>query len=299
LLIATLAIAGWSLPAHSDEKLEVTYAATLAGLSFGSGQLIIDVANQQYAAHGNGQVSGLWQLFSGTRGSIVAQGRINRGHVLPVSYQANVSTSQFDYVVRMELQGGNVKELVALPPLTPAADRVPLTEAHRRGVLDPATAVLMPVAGTGEVLGPAACDRTLPIFDGHQRFNVVFSFKRMEMVKAHTGYEGPVVVCAVLYRPVAGHRPGRYSVKYLQEQKDMEVWLAPIAGTRMVVPYRVSVPTLVGAAVIEAERFVTVEVPGAPMRHNRPTHAQVAEPDGPRGLASGESAGTARRSPTP
>jgi hypothetical protein len=43
-------------------------------------------------------------------------------------------------------------------------------------------------------------------------------------------------------------------------QQDMEVWLAPVTGTRIVVPFRISVPTPVGDAIIEATQFVATPV---------------------------------------
>ena len=133
---------------------------------------------------------------------------------------------------------------------------MPVTEAHRKGVTDPLSAVLIPVAGTGDVLTPDACKRKLAIFDGRQRADLDLVFKRMDKVKASTGYQGPVVVCQVLYNPVAGHRPERPAIKYLIAQRDMEIWLAPIAGTRVLVPFRFSVPTPFGAGVLQANYFV-------------------------------------------
>ena len=82
------------------------------------------------------------------------------------------------------------------------------------------------------------------------------SFKRMDKVKAEKGYQGPVVVCSVQFTPLAGHIPTRAVIKYLVELKDMEVWLAPVTGTRIVVPFRIAVPTPVGEAVLEATQFV-------------------------------------------
>jgi hypothetical protein len=258
-------------PAGAQGRLEANYTASLAGLLVGSGGLVVDVGARDYHASGTGRVDGLAQMLSTSQGAVAAQGRINRDRLSPALYQASVSANKFDYDVRMVLQSGNVKDLVAEPPLVPAPDRVPITDSHRRGVLDPASAVLMPVAGTGDILGPAACDRTLPIFDGHQRFNVVLKFRRMESVKAEVGYAGPVVVCNAIYQPVAGHRPGRYAIKYMQEQTDIEVWLAPIAGTRLLAPFRLTVPTMVGLLVIEARRFETVAL-GRPERARPHTH---------------------------
>ena len=149
-----------------------------------------------------------------------------------------------------------VKDVSIEPPMPPSPDRVPVTEAHRKGVTDPMSAAIMPVAGNGDVLTPDACKRKLAIFDGRQRADLDLVFKRMDQVKADKGYQGPVVVCQVLYNPIAGHRPERDAIKYLIAQRDMEMWLAPIAGTRVLVPFRLSVPTPFGAGILQATYFV-------------------------------------------
>jgi len=110
-------------------------------------------------------------------------------------------------------------------------------------------------------VAPEACQRTLPIFDGRRRYDLKLAFKRIDTVKADKGYQGPVVVCTMLYRPIAGHRPERPAIKYLVEQRDMEMWLAPIAGTRVLVPFRFSIPTPFGLGVLQATYFVAQPQP--------------------------------------
>jgi hypothetical protein len=241
--------------AHAQGRLEAHYTAALAGIPLGVGTWVIDIGPNHYLAHVSGRATGLLRLIGSGEGTAVARGNIHRGRLVPSSSAANITTSRGTNDVQMSFHRGNVKDIVAQPPMEPGPDRVAVTEAHRHGVLDPITAGVIAVAGTGEVVGPAACERRIPVFDGHQRFDLVLSFKRMDTVRAEKGYQGPVVVCAIRYRPIAGHRPDRYAVKYLQEQHDIEAWLAPIAGTRVVVPYRISVPTLFGTAVLEATRF--------------------------------------------
>ena len=77
----------------------------------------------------------------------------------------------------------------------------------------------------------------------------------MDEVTAEKGYAGPVVVCSVGYEPIAGHRPSTPLVKYLSEGREMEVALAPVAGTRLLAPFRVSVVSMLANLVIEANRF--------------------------------------------
>ena len=69
------------------------------------------------------------------------------------------------------------------------------------------------------------------------------------------------MVCAVYFSPVAGYIPQRPVIRYLVDLRDAEVWLAPIAGTRLMVPYRISIPTPFGMGILQATQFVTVPHP--------------------------------------
>jgi len=43
--------------------------------------------------------------------------------------------------------------------------------------------------------------------------------------------------------------------------RDAEVWLAPIVGTRVVVPFRFSMPTPLGIGLLRATEFVSIAQP--------------------------------------
>jgi hypothetical protein len=161
----------------------------------------------------------------------------------------------------MALDEGDVRELAATPP--PSQDRVPVTAANRRAIVDPLTAALFSAAIASETLSQEACRRTLPIFDGHQRYDLKLAFKRMDKVTAEKGYAGPVVVCSVSYEPIAGHRASIPLVKYLSENRDMEMALAPIAGTRLLAPFRLSVVSMLANLTVEANRFETTMAPAS------------------------------------
>ena len=245
-------------PTGAQGKLEARYAASVAGIVVGRGSWSIEIGQNQYTAAASGRVVGLLKILSNGEGTAAAHGAIEGGRLLPATYSSRVTMDDKVDEVRLALTAGVITEAMAEPPMPPSADRVPISDAHRRGVLDPMTAELMPVGGSGDPVSPEACRRTLPIFDGRQRFDLTLTFKRFDHVKAEKGYQGPVVVCMVSYQPVAGHRPGRAAIKYLMATRDMEMWLAPIAGTRVLVPFRASVPTFIGQAVLEATQFVTV-----------------------------------------
>ena len=267
MALGAATLAALSAPAVAETKLEARYTAALAGIPLGTGTWIINFTADQYSALATGHTTGLIKLISDGEGSTGARGAIQGANAVSSGYVSHTTSDKKDDDVRMGLQGGVVKDVVAIPPLDPAPDRVPVTEAHRKGVTDPMSAMLMPVAGKGEVVVPDACKRRLAIFDGRQRADIELVYKRMDQVRADKGgYTGPVVVCTALYRPVAGHRPERPAIKYLVAQRDMEIWLAPISGTRVLVPFRFSVPTPFGLGTLQAHYFVANEMPTQALR---------------------------------
>ena len=143
----------------------------------------------------------------------------------------------------------------------PGLDRVPVTETNRQAIIDPLTACCFRPRGSEE-LSQEACRHTLPYFDGQQRYDLKLAFKRMDKVTAEKGYAGPVVVCSLRYEPIAGHNASNTLIKYVSEGREMEIALAPIAGTRSLAPFRLSVGSTLANLVIEANRF---EATGQPV----------------------------------
>ncbi len=248
---------------HAQQaKLEARYVASLAGIPVGRGAWVLDIRDNQYSADASGATTGLLRVFASGKGRSMTQGDVANGQLLPRRYGTTIVADKKTEEVAIALDGGTVTEFTVNPPPNPDPNRVPLTEAHRRAVTDPITASLIRVSGNGDPLSADACTRSTPIFDGRLRYDLKLAFKRMETVKAEKGYQGRVVVCAIYFSPVAGYIPGRKVIEYLTGQRDMEVWLAPVTGTRVLVPYKVSIPTPLGLAVLEATQFVSSPVPG-------------------------------------
>jgi Protein of unknown function (DUF3108) len=268
LVVASIGSAGSSC---AQGKLEAAYVATLSGIPIGKGGWWIDVDDDQFTATANGATSGLLKIFASGQGNSAAHGTIEHGQLLPSTYTSSIVADNKSDQVRILFSGGNVKEYLADPPTTPSPERVPLTDANRKNVFDPMTASLIRVPGNGDTFVPEACQRTIPIFDGRMRYDLQLAFKRLDKVKAERGYQGTVVVCAVYFNPVAGHVPERSTIKYLVAQRDMEIWLAPIAGTRLMVTFRASVPTPIGLGVLQAKEFVSIPRPPVPTASNLKT----------------------------
>jgi hypothetical protein len=258
LVLAGLAFAALPQTAFAQGRLEAVYEATLAGIPVGRGAWTIDIGDDQYSASAFGGTSGLLKAFSGGSGTGAAQGRVVNGALVATNYQASTTTSKKTEAIHITLSNGTVKEygIDPQPPIDP--DRIPVTDAHRKNVYDPMTASLLRVPGTGDPVGPDACHTGAAVFDGRMRYDLKLDFKRMEFVKADKGYHGLAVVCAVYFTPVAGYIPDRPVIKYLAAQRNIEISFAPIAGTRILVPFRMIVPTPLGTAMLEATQFVTL-----------------------------------------
>ena len=260
-----LALLSLAVPqaASAQGRLEARYEATLAGIPVGKGAWTIEIADDQFSAAASGGTAGLLKAFSGGSGTSASQGRIVNGALVPTGYTATTVTAKKSESIRMALVNGYVKDFAIDPEPPVDADRIPVTDAQRHGVFDPMTGSMLRVPGTGELMGPDACHAGQAIFDGRMRYELKLDFKRVESVRAEKGYQGPAVVCAIYFQPVSGYIPDRPVIRYLAAQRNMEVALVPIAGTRVLVPYRVMVPTPLGMAVLEATQFHT---PAAPPR---------------------------------
>jgi Protein of unknown function (DUF3108) len=253
LVCAALLIAAGAEHAQAQGKLDARYAITMTGISIGKARWTAAIGRDHYTAAASGRASGILAVLIKGEGAIQVEGAVQDGRLLPTGFTSKITRDHEQSEFKMTLEAGNVTRL-DITETDKSKDRVPVTDADRRGIIDPVSAMLIPVAGSGEVLTQDACRRTLPIFDGRRRYDLALRFKRMDKVKADKGYQGAVVVCGVALKPIAGYRRSSRLVKLLAG-RDIELWLAPIAGTRVLAPFRLSIASMVGNMVVRATQF--------------------------------------------
>jgi hypothetical protein len=256
-VLAPLLLDGGLGLAAAQAKLDATYSATILGLPIGHISWTVELRNNRFTSAATGGISGLLRIFSDGHGDVSAQGNLAGGEPVASHFALTLIAGKWSDEVRILFRGNKAQEYVTALP-APGANQVPITDANRTGVLDPMTALLVHVPGAGKTAVPEACERTIPIFDGHTRYNLRLSFKRIDTVNTDGGYQGPVIVCAVKFFPVAGYDPKHFLITYLAAQHDIEIWLAPIAGSRLMVPYRMSMPTPMGLGILQATKFESV-----------------------------------------
>jgi hypothetical protein len=268
VIVCIVAIWFASLPlcphALAQTKLNARYSISLLGLTVGQGTWDVEINGDEYSEKARSRISGMATTLINGEASASTLGTLQKDRALPALFEADVKTDVEIDKIRMELDAAGVTDLVVDPPFLPARkERVPVTEAHRKGVLDPLSAGLVIVAGSDDLLKPQSCPGRIPVFDGRRRFDVDLNFMRVETVKAEGGYQGPGIVCSARLVPIAGHRVGGATLQLLVKLNAVEVTLVPLAGTRILVPFKASIPTLVGTVAIAADRF-TVSGPIKP-----------------------------------
>lgn len=243
-----------ALPAMADgTSLNASYVIAIGGFTIGRADVKGTFSDREYSAAISGSTFGISRFVSDARASLAGAGRINGTTINPANYNLDTAESDLSTQVRMSLRGGSVVSLAAAPSLIEAADRVPLTARHKNNILDPVGAFLVAVDNPGD--GDRVCNRTVKVFDGWQRFDIRLTYQETKAVSG--AYSGNAMVCGARYVPIAGHRPSRESVEYMANNRRLEVWMVPVAGTKIMIPYRILIGTQVGDLVVQARTFQT------------------------------------------
>jgi hypothetical protein len=257
LPLLMLASAG-SISANAQARLDAHYTATLLGLQIGHISWTIDLNNRRFSSVATGSIAGFLRLFLDAQGSVVAEGRLSHGKPVASNFQLKLLAGRWSDEIGIVFSGNRAKETVLPTSTNPSADYVPIKDADRVGASDPMTALLVYVGGNGPTTVPQACERTVAIFDGHTRYDLSLAFERLGMAHPNEGYQGEVVVCSGKVLPIAGYDPKHFLVTYLAAQHETEIWLAPLRGTRLLVPYRASISTPMGVGILEATKFAFI-----------------------------------------
>ncbi|MBS0248556.1 MAG: DUF3108 domain-containing protein [Proteobacteria bacterium] len=257
LVAATVALALPDARAASppaETRATIYYSISMVGVPIGQITWAIDLSPRAYQASASGKASGALSILVNGEGRVATQGTIDGEAVAPTFFSSNVTDDGETTGLQMTFENGSVKTLRADEP-TDKSKRIPVRDEDKMHVTDPLSAMLIAAPEGEPPLSPARCERTLPVFDGQRRYDLILSFKRMDRIKLDRGYAGPVLVCAVVLRPIAGYRPDSVLVKYVGGRPGMEIWFMPIAGTPIIAPGRLKMPTGIGTLEIEADKI--------------------------------------------
>jgi len=167
--------------AHAQGNLDASYTISFARIPVGEITATAVFGQNEYAISARARAGGVLKaLLVDGEASFSTDGTIKGDYPVPTTFTSKIVSNAESSDVTMVLEEGHVKELAVTPP--PSSDLVPVTKANRQGIVDPLTALLFSAAAAGEGLSQEACRRTLPIFDGRQRYDLKLAFKRMDKV---------------------------------------------------------------------------------------------------------------------
>jgi hypothetical protein len=239
-------------------EVAAVYKIAFNGFDIGRFTFTSYTGSGSYRLDGNAQISALLGAFK-WQGVSQAKGNVSGDLAAPGAYGFDYNSSAKSGSIRLGFHAGDVTSMSATPPTPPDEDLVPVESRHLAGVLDPLTAVLsLTRAGAGE-----PCRQRLPIFDGKQRFDLVFSPKgdRRIAERRPSGQPGIVHVCGVRYQPIAGYKRGSEQEEAARKM-DIEITLRPVPSANLLVPHQITIPALVGTAVLTLQR-IDIRTPGS------------------------------------
>lgn len=241
--------------------IRAQYLMKFVGIEVGELAIVNNIGSASYEARLHAHVTGIATVATSRSVNMKASGTIRKGTIVPSTFFSDQTGTDQSRTTRVSLTDGNAKVIEIDPPFEDKTERVPLTEEHKRNVIDPLSALIMTMPPGERLVGPSACNRTLRVFNGLFRADVELTYVRTEPFNAK-GYSGPVAVCSARYAPLAGYNPNATMTKFMMANRAMEIRVAPIEDTILVMPVLVTIPMPVGTASVELLDYSVEPGPG-------------------------------------
>lgn len=246
----------------SAARITAVYQVRLGRFNLGDFSVTTTLRGDGYQMRGEGNFAVLEGLVFRWRGVTSSRGRVTDDGPAPAMYAFSYSAGgKNSERLRMTFNGGAVQQVSIVPKRT-IPGTIPVRREQLEGVLDPMSGAFLTARSANPNGDLSVCNQMLPVFDGKSRFDLVLKPKKRVMVqnRSRGSYSGPAAVCRVKFIPISGYRPGDPGIQHMSQSNGIEVWLMPVRGTDMYVPYRIVLPTPVGngTAVIKS-----IQVSGA------------------------------------
>lgn len=249
-----------TLPALAETiKHQTQFSVRFGGLEIGVANFDIQFDEKSYQLIGSGKTTGLVQWFAPSTGRFVSAGEMIENQLRPAEHKVSVKESKKrEESVRLAFANESITD-VQIKSSKPRKKReapnyVPVQAQHMAKVLDPVSTLIVPMSGADARSGSKVCNQRFPVFDGETRYDIQLSYKSTKPVKTN-GYNGNAYVCKMRYIPVAGHKKGHRTVKEMASNRNMEIWLAPMAGVSVFTPIQIRIGTKYGRFVASPKYF--------------------------------------------
>ena len=257
--ILALATITANTPAYAAETIhhEMKLILTIAGVPVGKLAMAVNVANGYYSISGAGKAYGASKLFSNAKGTAQSSGRYLENIITNTAHKLNYTTKKKRGSVNIKFSKNGVEKAIVSPAVKIKPGTIIVEPSHLKSVQDPVRTTIIAVSPSQIGNGAAICNRTLPVYDGKNRFNIKMRFKGTRKVVTK-GFKGLAYVCAVRYEPVAGHRPFKKHIKRMKANKNIEIAMARISNSTIYGLIQFKVKTRFGTVVGKPSYYRTV-----------------------------------------
>jgi len=222
------------------------YTVSYLGLPIARSTFTSTFDGDQVRISGSVSSAGIAKIFDSTTGSSSFAGRVGPQGVIPAAFNTSYKSGKKSQRTSITFVDGNVVKTVNVPPTKKRRRWVPLRAGDLSAVSDPISATLLRAKSPAEI-----CDRTIKLYDGEMRANVVLGHISTGEVP---GYDGAAVTCSAKFVPVSGYRPDSSSLAYLKNRSKITIAFAPLGKTGIYAPVYATVGTKIGTVTVTARR---------------------------------------------
>lgn len=249
--LCLLLSAGPAMAADSPPGgLSLTYSVHVGGVHVLDADADMVLGPDGYHAGLRMQTDGFLGRVAQWKTDVRAQGRFGAPLPQPRQFTAHGSWRDEPRLTTVDYAPDGAPTVTLAQP-EPEKDREPVPSDLRLGTVDPVTAI---VAVLDKVAKAGDCDITVPVYDGRQRYDLVFATAGETVLEASdlSVYAGPATSCTVRYRPLAGrwkeNRPQRDRDRDGARRQDTPVtlYIAPAMAGGPPVPVRLEMNSPLG-----------------------------------------------------
>jgi hypothetical protein len=218
------------------ERLEMVYDV-LAGGRVAEFTLEFGVVGDSYRIASRQASAGVVRWAFPWQSTTEVHGRFNAAVTVPESYRVKGEFRGKPRRVEMDFRNGELVRYEAVPNNV-EDEREEVTPEQRRGALDPVSAIMAVIrqANTG-----GGCDARVPVFDGRQRYDILFTDRGMTEIKSHYAsiFEGQARICAFEWLPIAGRLKRAGMPPREADRRFGRAYMAPVEAGGALAPVKI------------------------------------------------------------
>lgn len=233
-----------SMPSRAAPlDVRASYVLTIGRINVALVDVALEDDGRRYGLDLSANVTGFGSMVASGTARARAEGNSDGQSLVSEHFDLETRANGELFTVDVGFSGRAVSSFKVNPPVMESPDRVPVERRHLSGVGDFLSAFVLKGAG----LDKSLCQRTLNIFTGVERFDIAMAYvENDEATSPRTGYQGPLVLCSLDYRPISGHYASSEITNYLADTSRILVWYMPLGTSGHFIPYRAMLGTSVG-----------------------------------------------------